>query len=180
MLAAPAKVRCKQPVKKLLIGCGAFAALAVVSLLVFVVVVGIYGPDAAVVPGPQLPTRFVSTIRDLGLLAAGEEIRLFYSDSLVDIRDGMYFLTDRKLVIYDDDFAEPAIVVPLTELEAIDVHYDDSFFADSEIQVTRDDGTETWFPVSNDQGGDKRFYEALREAWADAKGALPAEAPRAD
>ena len=38
-------------------------------------------------------------MRDVGALAPSESTDHFYSDSLVDIRDGFYYFSDRRVVV---------------------------------------------------------------------------------
>ena len=47
------------------------------------------------------------------LLQEEEQIRYFYSDALYDIKDSLYFVTDRNLVLYSTDWEEPQIIIPL-------------------------------------------------------------------
>lgn len=123
------------------------------------------GPDTKVLPGRQVPARFVSQIRSLGVLEADEQIEYFYSDALFDIEDGFYLLTDRKVVVYSCDYEVPAVIVPLSEIADLSVTYDNSFFTDSLIRIISSDETAVTFPVSSEGGGDKTFYMALHKKW---------------
>lgn len=125
--------------------------------------IGTYGPSTAVYPGRQLPQRFVSRVRDLGLLERGETIRYFYSDALVDIERGMYFVTDRKLVVYSSEWEEPSIVIPFDRIDELSARYDESWLEDSSVFLTTTDGMEISFPVSSEQGLDEKFVEAITE-----------------
>ncbi|MCH7910987.1 MAG: hypothetical protein IIB38_15405 [Candidatus Hydrogenedentes bacterium] len=133
------------------------------ALIAFVFYVGVAGPEIEVLAGTQVPTRYVDTIRNLGVLDRDEEIIFFYSDALVDITDGFYLLTDRKVVVYSTTYSEPAILIPFDDIQELNIEYDESFFTDSAIWITRTDGSAVSFPVSSEAGGDKRFYEALVE-----------------
>ncbi len=101
----------------------------------------------------------MSTIRGLNLLEDGEQIRFFYSDAILDITDGMYFFTDRKVVVYGSGLENPAIITPYSMIAAIELAFDDSFFNDSLITLTLVDDTYVSFPVSSESGGDKPFTE---------------------
>ena len=70
-------------------------------------------------------------VRDLGILEDSEKIRYFYSDALVNIRNGMCFVTDSKLVLYNENWAEPQLAVPLHTIVDAQVEYNESFFEDS-------------------------------------------------
>ena len=79
--------------------------------------VGTVGPDTKVLSGRQVPARFLAQIRELDLLEPNEQIQYFYSDALVNIEDGFYLLTDRKVVVYSRTYEEPAVLVPFCEIE---------------------------------------------------------------
>jgi hypothetical protein len=142
---------------------GIIAISLVAVIVVALVVIGTFGPDTAVYPGRQLPKRFLSTIESLNLIAKDEKIRYFYSDGLIDIKTGMYFVTDRTLVLYSSEWAEPKIIIPLTNITSMEVEYDDSFFGDSMVFVTTRSGEEFTFPVSSEKGLDKKFIQAIQE-----------------
>ncbi len=149
----------------LLIIIGGGGLLMSFTCCVGLIYLGTVSPKLGVVPGNSVREEHLDTINELGLLDEGESIQLFYSDAVVDIRDGMYFLTDGKVVVYNRSLAEPTTIVPIERITDMDVTYDDSFWNDSQIQLTLDDGEEVWFPVSSDGGGDQRFYEKLETLW---------------
>lgn len=130
---------------------------------------GARSPDTAVVPGRQVPARYVKEIRDLGLLEADEQILYFYSDGLLDIKEGMYFFTDRRLVVYSEVTDPPEIIVPLAEITDIGADFSDSWIIDGSIYLTLEDGSEVWFPVSAEAGGDQKFHDSLKRAWQKAR-----------
>ena len=105
----------------------------------------------------------MAQIRKLDLLEPGEQIQYFYSDALLNIEEGMYFLTDRKVVIYSRSFDDPAIIIPFSEIVDVEVTFSDSWFEDSVITMTLADDTYNWFPVSSEGGGDKKVYETLKK-----------------
>jgi hypothetical protein len=141
------------------VGFGTVIALAVMVL----VVLGAIGPEISVYAGRQMPKNYMKTIRSLNLLEADEQIRYFYSDALYDIKEGLYFVTGKKLVVYSNEWEEPATIIPYNEIKALDVQYDDSFFEDSVVFVTTYSGIEVNFPVSSEKGLDKKFVEVIQE-----------------
>ena len=147
------------------IGCGCAAVLLpAIGLLIFIIFIGIQGPETSVYIGNQMPKDYMSTVKELGLLEKGEKIKYFYSDSLIDITDGMYFVTDRHVVLYSNDFAESAIVIPFDSITDLEVEYDNSFWDDTMIYITTDDdGIEYALPVSSENGLDKKFFEAIKD-----------------
>ena len=147
----------------LLGGSAAVVAVLIMGLLVYAVLVG---PDIEVVPGAQVPQRFLSKIRALDLLEPGERVRFFYSDAFINIEEGFYLFTDRKVVVYKKEYEQPAVVVPFSEIKNMDIEFSGSTWEDSHVYLTLADESVVSFPVSSEGGGDKKFYESLRATWA--------------
>jgi len=148
---------------KWLLICGIAIGSVILALFGTCVYIGVQSPDTRVLPGRQVPARFMAQIRKLDLLEPGEQIQYFYSDALLNIEEGMYFLTDRKVVIYSRSFDDPAIIIPFSEIVDVEVTFSDSWFEDSVITMTLADDTYNWFPVSSEGGGDKKVYETLKK-----------------
>ena len=144
-------------------GVFAFLAVALVGLLVYAFIVG---PDIEVVPGAQVPQKFLSKIRALDLLEPGEQVRFFYSDAFINIiEEGFYLFTDRKVVVYKREYEQPALVLPFAEIKGMDIEFSRSTWEDSQVYLKLADDGVVSFPVSSEGGGDKRFYEALKGTW---------------
>jgi hypothetical protein len=126
-------------------------------------VLGAIGPDISIYAGRQIPKNYMKTIRSLNLLEGDEQIRYFYSDALYDIKEGLYFVTEKNLVVYSNEWEEPETVIPYNQIKSLDVQYDDSFFNDSMVFVTTYSGVEVNFPVSSEKGLDKKFVEVIQE-----------------
>jgi hypothetical protein len=141
------------------------AAVASVSFLGGAGYVGIVGPASYAVPGDELAARFVRRIRALGLLEEDESVRYFYSSAVLDIEDGCYFFTDRKVVVYNKNSPTPALVVPFSDISDVEAQFAGSLHAVTTITVTLHDRSQIWFPVSVERHGDRRFYASLLEAW---------------
>lgn len=139
----------------LLIVC--IAALIVGGLLY----IGVVGPETFVVSGRQMTKAHSRIIRELDLLEDSERIQYFYSDALTNIRKGMYFVTDRKLVLYNANWEEPKLVAPFAAVTDTQLERNESFFEDSYITIRLDNGEVWMFPVSSERGNDKAFYEYL-------------------
>ncbi len=144
---------------------GGSVAAAGALVIAGLMYIGLMGPGTKVIPGAQVPGRFVSQVRDLGLLDPSEQIRFFYSDALVDIEEGFYLFTDRKVVVYKREYEEPAMVIPFSSIREMDAEWTDSTWIDSQIALTLDDDSVVWFPVSSEDGGDREFFRALRATW---------------
>ena len=132
-----------------------FVAVALIGLLAYAFIVG---PDIEVVPGAQVPQRFLSKIRALDLLEPGERVRFFYSDAFINIEEGFYLFTDRKVIVYKKEYEQPAVVVPFSEIKDIDINFAESTWEDSQVYLTLADESVVSFPVSSEAGGEKRFY----------------------
>ena len=148
-----------QTVKVMGLGCATFVGAVAIAAII----IGSIGPDTAVYTGRQMPKRFMATVRSLSLLEEGEQIRYFYSDALLDIKAGLFFVTDKNLVLYSSEWEEPEIIVPLDQIASVEAQYNDSFFEDTTVYVTTNSGIEVTFPVSSENGMDKKFVEAIKE-----------------
>ena len=124
---------------------------------------GITGPDTAVYAGNSVPERFVETMRDLGAIEDGEQLLYFYSDAFVNIENGFYFISDRKIAVYSRDVEPHLTTVLFEDIVDVQLYRDESFFVDSEIVIEMSDGTPLAFPVSSEYAGDTRFFEAIRD-----------------
>ena len=84
--------------KKIFIGCGVLIVAAIALMMVALIYIGAVSPSTRVRAGDQVRSKFVDELRELGMLEPDEELRYFYSDGLLSIREGSYVLTDRALV----------------------------------------------------------------------------------
>ena len=139
--------------------------------IVFVVYIAAAGPDTRVLPGRQVPAKFASRIRDLDLLEPDEKVLYFYSDALVDIDNGFYVLTDRKVIVYSSSFEEPAILVPYSQIVKVDAAFAEGWGENSVFTLTLDDRTTVVFPAATEGGGDRLMHDALLREVAE-KGVL--------
>ena len=149
---------------KILIILLVLGAVLMIAICAGLVYMGVKGPPTACVPGSKVRASDMRTIKQLGLLEEGEKIQFFYSDALVDIQQGMYFFTDRRVVVYSETWAEPLIAVTYPEILDIRAEFDGNFFVDSTIWLELEEEYVT-FPVSSEGGGDRLFHEALMDMW---------------
>jgi Bacterial PH domain len=148
----------------LIIGVVVLVIMPCFGCIGWVAYIGAVGPETSVYTGNEVPQRFIDTATDVGALEPGEDIRFFYSDAVTDIRNGFYFVSDKRVVIYNDyDSADPLTIVEFDEIEDVSLSRDTSFVFDSEIYIELDDGTPISFPVSSEKDGDVRFLEAIEE-----------------
>lgn len=136
-------------------------SILIISLFIFLLSSCDDSPDTYVYLGNQMPKEFIEEIRSLNLLENNEKIKYFYSDGFYDIKEGFYFVTDQKLVAYNESWEEPETIVFFNEIISLDVEYNDSFYEDSYIMLETKDGMELDFPVSSERKRDKDFYNYL-------------------
>ena len=139
--------------------------LAFLGILTFLAlyIIGSIAPVTSVYLGRQVPKKYVEEIKGLKLLRHGEKIVYFYSDGFIDIKDGMYFVTDQNVVAYNNLWEEPETIIPFETIDSLSVDYDDSFLEDSYIFIRTLDGLEVTFPVSSERNRDKIFYKFIRK-----------------
>jgi len=146
----------------LIIGIVLFFILSCGGLFAFFAYVGSKGPDIKAYTVHELPQEYLTMVQNLGLLEHGEEIRFFYSDALMDIRDGLYFVSDRRVVIYRHDAAKPTTTVRFDDIADAELQRDTSFFNDSTITLTLKNGEVIFFPVSSELDRDEHFFNAIK------------------
>ena len=146
---------------------GGMGMVALICCGGFVAVIGYFSavtPETSVYAGNQVPERFLETAREVGALDPGERVRFFYSDALVDVREGFYFVSDKKVVVYTDDGrAEPMIAINFDDIANAEISRNESFFEDSQITIETKDGQYIAFPVSSEFERDQLFFDAIDE-----------------
>ena len=144
---------------------GALCALIGVPICIVtasVIYIGVVSPETSVYPGRVVPQRFVSEMKDLGALNEDEEVLYFYSDALIDIRDGFYFVSDRRVVIYSDLMdGDPLVAYEFDKIDDVLLDRDEAFFNDSIITIFAHNGESIEFPVSSEYDRDEDFFEAI-------------------
>ncbi len=134
------------------------------AIVLFVLVIlGTFVPETSVYLGHQVPKKYLKEIRSLGLLAQDEKIKYFYTDAFIDIKEGLYFVTDQNLVLYSNSWEEPDTIIGFEEIIKLEAEYDDSFVNDSIVYIETKSGLEVSFPVSSEYGRDKDFVEFIRK-----------------
>lgn len=122
------------------------------------------GLDTKVVSGNQIPSKHMSRIRTLGLVESDEQILHFYSDAILDLAEGAYLATDQRIVLYDNEWPRPKIVIPYSDIVLLEVvQSQNEFFEDSVFTIHVSDGQFYTFPVSAEAGGDKRFLQTIEQ-----------------
>ena len=152
----------KKPVIIGLISCGGLVVLGGMAILGTLMYIGMVSPGTSVQYGHAVKQQYITKMRDLHLIGPGERIHFFYSDAILDIEDGMYVLTDRKLFLYSQTWEEPFVPIEFHEIQAVSLQRDDSFFTDSTLTVDLKNGDAYWFPLSSEQFVDVAFAEKLK------------------
>ncbi|WP_028863573.1 hypothetical protein [Psychromonas aquimarina] len=130
------------------------------GIFVALAILGSFVPETSVYLGRQVPSKYMEEINTLGLVADDEQIKYFYTDALFDIKEGMYFITDKNLVLYSNMWEEPKTIISFSDISSIEVDYDDSFLNDSMVLVGVLD-YEIEFPLSSEHARDRKFIEYL-------------------
>ncbi len=146
----------------LLGGCGVVAVLGCGGILTAIAFLGMYAPDTSVYTGNRVPARFLETVKSVDALDDDETILFFYSDALTDIRDGFYFVSNKKVVIYSQEMGEePLRVIPFGEIDEAELLRNESFFEDSIITLYLKDGQVVSLPVSSEYDRDEQFFQSI-------------------
>lgn len=123
--------------------------------------VGNEGPATHVYAGSDIPEDFLTTMRNVGALEPGEQIQFMYSDAILDITDGFYFVSDRGVVVYVEAGTPPIIRVPFAEITSVTMNTNEDDWDDGLIMIVTQDGTPVSFPISSELEGDDDFYQAI-------------------
>ena len=154
-------------------GWGFYLSMGILAIIlipiVIVFVMSLFGPGAEVVPGKMLNSKYVNFIREKGLIESSEQIEFWYSDALSDFRDGFYMFTDRKVLLYCKDWEEPSIAVPFSSISNIRFKKEPSFYKNSQITLVLFDGSTLFFPVSDENNNDEKFFERMKQIWKKSK-----------
>ena len=175
----------------LLVGCGVCAGLGVLIVVGGLVYLGVgietgRIPDTVALPKSKIHSNYLKTLRELGIIAAGEEVQYFYSEGFLSIEEGGNLFTDSRVIAYQkDDEGLQIYEAAYPQIAEVEFVPSESWLDDSTITVTTHDGE--WFVlfVSSESQGDHLFYKRLKELWQqagggtaeDSGGALQPEAP---
>jgi len=119
-------------------------------------------PETAVIPGRQVPVKYLSQIKKLNLLEPNEQIQYFYSDAMGDIRKGLYLVTDQRVVIYSTTYGQPAILVPYAQIKDVQASFSDSWVDDTTIVLQLRDDSSVSFPASMEGGYDRAIVDFIK------------------
>lgn len=152
----------KKSLKMLFIGCGCFSVPLFFAMGIFLYI-GFNSPPVHVAPGSGMSQDHAKDLDSLGLLDPGETVFYYYSDALVDIKDSVYLLTDRRLILHNQAWAKPTWKIEFHRIEGVDLKRYDSVYEDNLVKVLLASGEEVDFPLSNDGDRDLDFIKQLQE-----------------
>lgn len=138
-----------------------FGGIIVITLL-GLMIIGALSPETSVYLGNEVPKSYVKEMKELHLLKDDETIQYFYSDGFLDIKGGLYFITNKRLVLYCKDWSEPSNIIPYQDILNIKIDRDESFLVDSYIEVESTDGYVYGFPISSEKNRDNLFFEYIK------------------
>lgn len=144
---------------------GTFLVGVIILGIGYLLVISYLSPEIEVIPGKQVNKKYLNFVWDQGIVDRSEDIQYWYSDAFGDFRDGFYLFTNKKVVVYCKEWEEPAIIIPYSQIVDIEFEQDPSFFEDSRITLVLIDSSTVYFPVSSDNGGDKKYHDRLVKMW---------------
>lgn len=150
--------------KIVLISIGGIFLLGIIAL----VVIGANSPETYIYTESEIPAKYRDEIKELSLLTENESIVYLYSDAIWDIKNRVYLLTDKHLILYIEEWEDPKMIIEFDAIDFVHVEYDKSFLNDSFITVETNDGAYVEFPVSSEKGRDYDFFTYLQEKVEDA------------
>ncbi|MGB0583349.1 MAG: HEAT repeat domain-containing protein, partial [Limisphaerales bacterium] len=133
------------------------------DIVMFLNYLGTFGNETHVVSGDQVKSNQLRIIKKLGLLEEGETIQWFYTDGVFSIREGMYFLTEERLVMYSTEYEPHNYATKLEDIVKVELDKNESFFIDGYIEVAMVDGEAWSIPISSERGGDEKFFQYIKE-----------------
>lgn len=141
-----------------------FLGLFIIGLI-FLLIIGSLAPETEVIPGKQINKRYLNFLWDQEIVERSENIQYWYSDAFGDFKNGFYLFTNKKVVVYSQNWEEPAIIVPYSDIIDIEFERDESFIVDSRITLILNDSSTVFFPVSSENDGDKKYHDILVKMW---------------
>lgn len=133
----------------------------IVVILLGLIIIGALSPETSVYLGHEVPKSYVKELKELHLLKDDETVQYFYSDGFLDIKGGLYFITDKRLVIYCEEWSDPKLIIPYQDILNINIERDESFLIDSYIEIEAADGYVYGFPLSSEKNRDNLFFEYI-------------------
>lgn len=152
----------KKSVKILIGGCGCFSVLFGLGLAVLIYL-GFNTMPTHVSPGELISKKHLAALESLDLVDPTETILYYYSDAIMDIKESVYLLTDKRLVLHNEVWNKPTWKIQFKDIDSVEIQRDESFFVDSYVSVTLINGEDVSFPLSSENELDLAFLNKLQQ-----------------
>jgi transglutaminase-like putative cysteine protease len=129
-------------------------------------------PSSKVVDGRFVWQHDLKFMQRKGIVPADQDIILFYSDAVFEIREDGNGFTDTEVFSYwvDDDDTVQVRRSKLQEVEDIRTNFATEIGENTTFTIVNTDATEFVLYASSEGGGDREFDKRLRQQWRLARG----------
>lgn len=149
----------------------------VMSILFIPLLVLLYGgqfnllPNQEVVEGNDIWGHDIKYMQRKGVIPAGEDIVLFYSDAWLSVRNDGNGFTENRVFSYwlDDNDSFNYKSEPLANVSKINPHYSTKWDEDSTVTIILDDESEFVLYLPSESNMDRKFVKLLRDKWVRAR-----------
>ncbi|EKK7180248.1 hypothetical protein PON68_004549 [Vibrio alginolyticus] len=138
----------------------AFGTIAL--LLVSMTLIDRFLHEGTIHTREQIPENYLEKINELDLLETTEKIEYLYTDALFELEEGLYFVTNKHLVVFNQRWEPRAYIIPFESIRKVEIDYDYSYINDSVMTVRTLEHVLS-FPLSSNEGRDKAFMKYLSE-----------------
>ena len=138
--------------------------------LIFLQVATLMGifPDTNVLySGEDIHSRHLSQLEKEGIIDEKDEISLFISGGLFSVTEDGNLITPDKFITYQKEGGELKIFpVLLSDIEDVQMNLEDETHPGFSMLIIKAKNNQTFgIPVPKEDEADKKFYQALIEAW---------------
>ncbi|NOJ03003.1 hypothetical protein F0236_04485 [Vibrio splendidus] len=140
----------------------AVAFSTVALLLISITLIDRFLHEGTIHTRDQIPESYLEKINELDLLETTEKVEYLYTDALFELEEGLYFVTNKHLVLFNQEWSPRGYIIPFESIRKVEIDYDYSYINDS-IMTVRTLEHVLSFPLSSNEGRDKLFMEYLSE-----------------
>lgn len=142
-------------------GVGCFALMLVFLVLVIggLAYIGHHVPPTEIIAWGNIEKHHKEKVMKLGIIPPQENVLFVYSDEL-SFEEGCYILTDQSMIIHSA--ANDTETLKLTDVEFIEPYYGTAY-EDGWVWLTLKNGENYGFPISGENGTDKKLVRRLQE-----------------
>jgi len=131
-------------------------------LLISMILIDRFLHEGTIHTRAQIPENYIEKINELGLLETTEKIEYLYTDALFELEEGIYFVTNKHLVLFNQEWEPRGYIIPFENIRKVEIKFDYSYINDS-IMTVRTLEHVVSFPLSSNEGKDKLFMKYLSE-----------------